>query len=582
MELFNTSHYAAPKQRGSAHDPTWEEPVLDWEPLDLAVLIINKTITTATVIEVLGKEIKIRFPDYKEEKMAERIVPAWKLSTSKQTFARREAWKLAPILLEKFGAGNQWRSHELAEELNLPLGQISQSLEKLALQGKLECSANWIYSLAPEEGSPSPVASSDCDSQDCATTTNSLKKSCKYGSLESQSTQTSEVSIGEKPIQLSLQLALHANPSPLGENDWGAKTNGTVSPSYSKESADVDPGSALLKTCQDCSRADGSQEALTTTSINFSIPCTKSGTMRNGFALNQQPLERRGKESACSSLPTPTALSSHKTRSPGANKLTNCLREKGAIASNQFENPTLLEIGMGLPIGWTNPREPRTAQEFLGIQKEKQEEKLLETDSTPTSPQLDCEESYICKDSWNPKHFGRDEFSKNGDQLTIFYKCDDKPPMPEDYKNLEEFEQAWREWEIKFPELSEGEEEELAHVTPGEIWEQEIENKEESILLENTEEPQILLEKWEEPYLAEPREAVRYAKGQTGQLYKYGQRKKITTSPDSHWYWGYSYQIWDGFKWRSKSKSVPLSKLSHVRSLIEERAGVAEILAFLK
>ncbi len=50
---------------------------------------------------------------------------------------------------------------------------------------------------------------------------------------------------------------------------------------------------------------------------------------------------------------------------------------------------------------------------------------------------------------WNPAHFG--EVSRkvdDGGQVSIFWDNSDEPPDPDNYLNLEEYEQAWREWEL--------------------------------------------------------------------------------------------------------------------------------------
>jgi hypothetical protein len=48
---------------------------------------------------------------------------------------------------------------------------------------------------------------------------------------------------------------------------------------------------------------------------------------------------------------------------------------------------------------------------------------------------------------WNPAHFGEVPHKQDSDgQLTIFYDSPE-PPDPDDYQNLEDYEQAWAEWE---------------------------------------------------------------------------------------------------------------------------------------
>ncbi|MEH2371955.1 DUF4102 domain-containing protein [Nostoc sp.] len=49
---------------------------------------------------------------------------------------------------------------------------------------------------------------------------------------------------------------------------------------------------------------------------------------------------------------------------------------------------------------------------------------------------------------WNPSHFGQVPHKSDSDgQLTIFYDDSEEPPDPSDYKNLDDYEQAWAEWQ---------------------------------------------------------------------------------------------------------------------------------------
>ncbi|MEH1948164.1 MAG: DUF4102 domain-containing protein [Nostoc sp.] len=50
---------------------------------------------------------------------------------------------------------------------------------------------------------------------------------------------------------------------------------------------------------------------------------------------------------------------------------------------------------------------------------------------------------------WNPDHFGEVSHIVDDDgQVSIFYDDSHEPPDPDDYLNLDDYEQAWREWEI--------------------------------------------------------------------------------------------------------------------------------------
>ena len=50
-------------------------------------------------------------------------------------------------------------------------------------------------------------------------------------------------------------------------------------------------------------------------------------------------------------------------------------------------------------------------------------------------------------DRWNPADFGEVPHKlDDGGQLTIFYDDSQEPPDPDDYQNLDDYEQAWGEW----------------------------------------------------------------------------------------------------------------------------------------
>jgi hypothetical protein len=51
---------------------------------------------------------------------------------------------------------------------------------------------------------------------------------------------------------------------------------------------------------------------------------------------------------------------------------------------------------------------------------------------------------------WNRADFGEVPHKlDDGGQLSIFYDDSGEPPDPDDYKNLDEYHQAWDEWEIR-------------------------------------------------------------------------------------------------------------------------------------
>lgn len=51
---------------------------------------------------------------------------------------------------------------------------------------------------------------------------------------------------------------------------------------------------------------------------------------------------------------------------------------------------------------------------------------------------------------WNPSDFGEVPRKLDDDgQLTIFYDDSHEPPDPDDYKNLNDYHQAWADWRIR-------------------------------------------------------------------------------------------------------------------------------------
>jgi hypothetical protein len=49
----------------------------------------------------------------------------------------------------------------------------------------------------------------------------------------------------------------------------------------------------------------------------------------------------------------------------------------------------------------------------------------------------------------------------------------------------------------------------------------------------------------------------------------------------NHWYWGLSYVVWDGSKWRDRSESIPRKALPQVREMVDNCAPVQETLNYI-
>ncbi|BDA71672.1 hypothetical protein CAL7716_058380 [Calothrix sp. PCC 7716] len=85
-------------------------------------------------------------------------------------------------------------------------------------------------------------------------------------------------------------------------------------------------------------------------------------------------------------------------------------------------------------------------------------------------------------------------------------------------------------------------------------------------------------------------------KSASGALYRYLKNKKLKSgivasyprvegerdaNALNHWYWGYSYEVLENGEWKSKTLSVPQSKVAAVQSMIDSHQCVATIKAFI-
>ncbi|BAZ18519.1 C-5 cytosine-specific DNA methylase (plasmid) [Calothrix sp. NIES-4071] len=61
-------------------------------------------------------------------------------------------------------------------------------------------------------------------------------------------------------------------------------------------------------------------------------------------------------------------------------------------------------------------------------------------------------------------------------------------------------------------------------------------------------------------------------------------RVEVERDPNNfnHWYWGYSYEVFVGGEWRSRTLSVPKSKVAAVQSMIANNKPVEEIKKFIQ
>ncbi len=248
---------------------------------------------------------------------------------------------------------------------------------------QIKCShlASSIFAQESEQDShwqePSP---GDFGSSDLPILTAIAAISFQSGSQESTTTETCEVLQTELGASLdttsadrgesALSQRRHpVSPSPSRVFDSEEKTQEIASRQSSRRSQSSSQNSSRLKTSPVCSPARLNQESqLVHISEICSGALTASGTMRNGFVSPAATLERPGLEKGCCWLPRPGALSnsSGSCRPPGMSKFEGKCRQLGLLQKMQVASPEFLEEAFGLPIGWTNPSEPRAATELLG------------------------------------------------------------------------------------------------------------------------------------------------------------------------------------------------------------------------
>ena len=186
---------------------------------------------------------------------------------------------------------------------------------------------------------------------------------------------------------------LPANPSVFKENDSEQMTPATVSPQLSKLSEDVNRDFLPSRTLEDCLPANIPQNQKGCTLDFYSASFPAAGMMSNGSLYPVEPLDRPTLEKGCLWLESPGALSSV-GRSPGRGKLENSLMKQGILSAGQVINPVFLEESFGIPEGWTDPSELRTATELL-----EEDGKHSATHLTPESQRSPSQESSICTKS---------------------------------------------------------------------------------------------------------------------------------------------------------------------------------------
>lgn len=260
---------------------------------------------------------------------------------------------------------------KLAKEKAIPLAEVKEIAQKHKTKSDPNlCLPNSTSVAATDAATPSPLC--EAEKSDLSPPPNTTKTSSKSSSNDSPMPNSVETSTnlngksGESD-PTSSPAPLPANPSACKETDGEPMTVETASPESLKSSTFSSPDTSPLKTSLDFSPAPSDPETnLEPISENYSEDWTKAGLMLNGRVSAVPALAPPSKEQGYYLLPSPGALSAPVgTNKPGQTKLEAHLKELGALSPKQVLIPEILEQAFGLPLGWTDPWEQRTAPELL-------------------------------------------------------------------------------------------------------------------------------------------------------------------------------------------------------------------------
>jgi hypothetical protein len=186
----------------------------------------------------------------------------------------------------------------------------------------------------------------------------------------------------------------HASHSAFKGSGKEQLTNEIVSQQSSKSLPDTSPDLLQLKTSLPCSPAPTPLEIHECTVTTLEASLENQDTLSKGLSFQVVTLQLPSIEKDCYWLPSPTALSTRKSRPPGRSKLENFLKQKQLINKEEVVNPDFLESAYSLPIGWTDPQDERSAWEFLEeMERYAIADQPSEMHLTLESPALPSEES---------------------------------------------------------------------------------------------------------------------------------------------------------------------------------------------
>lgn len=236
-------------------------------------------------------------------------------------------------------------------------------------------------------GLPSQVYDPDLGWQDLPKSIPSAPKYSNSDTPESPTMVTSNNSRKRgrpRKESTSLPPALPVNPSLTKETASAKTTPEIVYPTSEKSLNKLTPHTGRSRTSPAYSASTAGN-----TSENSSNGLTSAGMTVNGSLLAQDTLEAPILENDSLFLESPGALGEGilGNNPPGQTKLEGQLKQNGSIAIGEVSNPEFLEASLGLPIGWTDPQDDRTATELdQAIALSENAVKPLEISLTPELP----------------------------------------------------------------------------------------------------------------------------------------------------------------------------------------------------
>jgi hypothetical protein len=350
-ELFDTAGFSSKNQIGGSIDSAWDDGSAFSELSSLEWAVGDRI--AASGDDNQAQSAVLGSPQ--EEQLCKRsqnlgIVTDVNKKIITITWKNGLSAEYTPKQMQSYGY-QKFLEEKEATECNL--NNLTSAQELVQDSASLGCNTD-LTSSEPQRLTNTAQASLNCDIPELTTTA-----MCKALPILEQSDCDQEQSTSSQLLPLVphfLQKAIAKEPT----------TSEIVSPQSSKLLQVTNPDSPQSKTSQVCSLAPIAQEMSAVTSGMFYSSFPTAGMMRNGSLSEADTLALPSLEKEYCWLPSPGALSSTgKGRPPGQTKQEGGLKKLKAIAPGQVVNPEFLESAYNLPLGWTNPRENKSALELL-------------------------------------------------------------------------------------------------------------------------------------------------------------------------------------------------------------------------